>query len=153
MGGWTLHWEQRTPVPPAKARAWWFDLQPDDHNVQEYQGKGGGKSATRKIVSRSDKEVRTEDTWGRFAFPSHVWLEGMETLKWRIGKGSFVNDGTLRFLPDGSGTRVVYDSVVTAKGLAGLFVSLGKANAIEQSKEDMGLHMKHMEREWREKPW
>ena len=41
-----MRWERATPVPPAKARAWWFDLQEDDHAVAEYQAlKRGNKGA------------------------------------------------------------------------------------------------------------
>jgi hypothetical protein len=154
MARWTVHWERRTRIPPAAARAWWFDLQPDDHSVQEHAGHTRrGRAAERRVLSRSATEVHTEDTYGGFTFPTRVWLEGKDTLRWEAGDARFRNRATLRFVPDLGGTRLVCDAENEARGAFGFLAALMKARFIRRSQEDMDLHVRHMEREWAEKPW
>lgn len=156
MAAYDFHWERRTEVPPAKALAWWFDLQPEDHDSPEHrasplaaQSKPGDG---RTVVERRADEVVARDRWRGFEFPSVV-RKGAGQLTYDIGQGSFRNRSTLRFQPDGAGTRLVYDSHVEAKGLFGLLLPLMRRRNVEQSGQDMELHARHMEREWREQVW
>ena len=150
-----MRWERATPVPPAKARAWWFDLQEDDHAVAEYQAlkRGNKGAAPRRIVERGPAHVKAMDTYSGWTFPAVVRLQGEDALAYELGEGKYVHRATLRFLPDGAGTRMVWDGEVRVGGLWSLGAALFKGNLQREFREDQELHTRHMERAWREAPW
>lgn len=154
MSGWTTTWERSTRVPPEKARAWWFDLQPDDHDTPEHRAVWKGQPAVRRILERGKDSVTVEDQWGRRPpWRSTLKLEGKDALRVEGGAGKAHGIGTLRFGPEGAGSRLVFDGGIEVKGFFGLLVPLFKRRFQGAFLTDMEAHAKHLEREWKERPW
>jgi hypothetical protein len=148
-------WDGRSPsVPPAKARAWWFDLREDDHRQPEHLARHKPKpSEGRRVLSRSPDEVVVEDVWKGPPFRSTVRLEGKDALRIASQGQGFGSQAAYRFVPDGKGTRIHAETEVQVQGLFGLLAGLMKGRFERQHREDMGFHLAHMEREWAERPW
>lgn len=152
MGQFKFHWEGTSGVPAASARAWFFDLTENDHSHPDH-AKLFKTPPTRKILSRTKDEVRTEENFGRGPMQATLRLAGPDAISsaW-TGKG-MSSEGLIRFTPAGKTTQIVIDTTFHTKGLMALMAPLMRKKMSTMIAADMKIHVKEMEEDWKKKPW
>lgn len=154
MGIITVNSERKTIVPSAKARQWWFDLQPDDHADPRLQKVWRMKpDDARRIKERSSNSVTTDDTFGGRRMSFTMRLQGEDTIA-TTGQGAdFRSKGWLKFQPDPQGSRITGHVDMESKGFAGVMLLLMGGMMKKSLEQDFQIHNEIMEGEWRKKPW
>lgn len=146
-------WERMVRVPPAKARAWWFDLQEDDHH-SEHHRKMHRKPPTRRVLSRTADTVVVEDDFGNGpAMRATLRLVGDDRLETRYESAMYASEGLVTFLPEEGGTRIRLAFSNEWKGagkLLGLFMQKPMESFIRR---DLDAHARDLEDDWARAPW
>lgn len=166
-----LEWEMRSDVPADKARAWYFDLDENDHTAPEFVEAWGPPDPreSRSVLSRTPDTLEVEDVAmkGKMTLRSTVRLEGDDRLTVRGGGKMFDTDIEMVFAPigkskgegkgkakgQGKGSHITIVGAFRPKGLMRLMMPLMRGKLANKLGEDVRLHQAQMEREWKEDPW
>lgn len=135
-------WERKTVVPPAQAIAWWHDLREDDH-----------PDSVRRIVERSADLVVAEDVHEGVSYRSTSRRVAPTELAVAIDGPGFQLRATMRAVPDGAGSRLLFERRVERRGLARLLAPLRRKARAARFEADMARHVAQMERGWSQQPW
>lgn len=149
-----IRWERQTPVPPQKARDWYFDLREDDHMGPHHKPLYRGKGAPRRILSRTPDTVVVEDDYGGGP-PTRVTVKlvGDDRIAYEFESPMYRSSSVMTFTPDAGGTRMRTEATPGWRGLGKLVALFWGRKFGKLVLDDLDAHAMQMDDEWKAHPW
>ena len=149
--------EQPSTLQPEKACDWFFEIDEQDHVSPEFIEAWGPPDPReqRTILSRSDTVIEVEDVFakGRTTMHNTIKREAPDRIVIE-GKGNTMDvRSVFTFEPREGGCTVREEGRMQPKGMFKLLMPLMGRKFRAMLEEDLELHVKQMEREWREQAW